>query len=75
MERHCNLSDIINSIKKELRKSCKELNIEKQFIVYDFKLTVDEIKSKIQNQSLFSQKTLKNNFFKWNIFLVNLKIF
>ncbi len=49
---------LINSIKEDISKSCKELDIEKQAIVYDFKLTVDEIKSKFQNQSLFSKKTL-----------------
>ena len=49
---------LINSIKEDIAKSCKELNIEKQSIVYDFKLTVDEMKSKFQNQSLFSQKNL-----------------
>ena len=49
---------LINSIKEDISKACKKLNIEKQSIVYDFKLTVDEMKSKFQNQSLFSQKNL-----------------
>ena len=49
---------LISSIKKDLSKACKQLNIEKQSIVYDIKISVDEMKSKFQNQSLFSQKTL-----------------
>jgi len=49
---------LINSIKKDLSRSCKELNIEKQSIVYDLKISIDEMKSKFQNESLFSQKTL-----------------
>ena len=49
---------LISSIKKDLSRACKQLNIEKQSIVYDIKISVDEMKSKFQNQSLFSQKTL-----------------
>ena len=49
---------LINSIKKDLSRACKELNIEKQSIVYDLKISIDEMKSKFQNESLFSQKTL-----------------
>ena len=49
---------LINSIKKDLSRACKELNIEKQSIEYDLNISIDEMKSKFQNQSLFSQKTL-----------------
>jgi len=49
---------LINSIKKDISKTCKELNIEKKSIAYNLKITTDEIKSKFKNQSLFSQKTL-----------------
>ena len=47
---------LINSIKKDISKTCKELNIEKKSIAYNLKITTDEIKSKFKNQSLFLKK-------------------
>ncbi len=49
---------LVNSIKKDISRTCKELNIEKQSIAYDSNVTIDEMQSKFQNQSLFSQKKL-----------------